>query len=127
MDVFIVANVVAAIAGAVVVLLFWMPCAPRPSRVRTAAVETKVIRQAAELWQNVDVTTEGACPSLSDLVATKKLDPHRTVDPWGSPYQIDCAEGEVHALSPGRDRKLHTPDDIRDDMKRADLDAIENR
>lgn len=122
-DVLVVSAFAATISGLV---LLTGVCKPPPSRVQTAAWGAAMIEQAAELWIHLD-GTPGACPSLSDLVHTRKMDRSRTEDPWGSPYQITCAADGVHVTSSGRDRLFNTPDDIHDRMKPAELEAIERR
>jgi len=34
------------------------------------------------------------------------------IDPWGTPYQIQCDQGQVLVFSPGPDKQAGTADDI---------------
>jgi hypothetical protein len=122
-DVLVVSAIAASIAGVALMLPIG---APGPSKIKTAAQHAMAIRLAAELWQNLDGRPD-ACPSLADLVETKKIGREKTEDPWGSPYQIICDSSGVHVRSPGRDRKWNTADDIKDSMKPAEIEALERR
>ena len=112
-EVLIVVSIMALIAGGATLLVFpeW-----KRARVRAAIVGASTIRQAAQNYMNLDAETELArCPSVDDLVATKKIDKGKTADPWGSTYKVACEDGDVHVSSPGHDRRDNTPDDLRDD------------
>jgi hypothetical protein len=61
---------------------------------------------------------------VSDLVAARKLEAQRVRVPWGTAYGVTCEGDEVHGVSAGRDRQPRTPDDVRDDVKPAEVDAI---
>lgn len=121
-EVLIVVAIMAAIAGAVTFV-----AVPEHNRakIRLAAVGAATIREAAITWREVDDgAAVGACPSIDDLVAARKLDRLKTDDPWGSGYKIVCEGENIHVISPGRDRKHGTPDDIHEGMKSAELEAI---
>ena len=120
-EVLIVLAIMSLIAGGAAILVF-----PQfaKAKVQTAVLDAGTIRKAAELHQNLD-NVEG-CPSVQDLVASKKLESGKTNDPWGRPYKVICADGEVHVVSLGKDGKEGTPDDIRDDLKRSDIERIAN-
>lgn len=122
-EVLIVVAIMAVISGAVTIV------ASREharAKIRMAAIGASTIKEAAVIWRDVDAPAEG-CPSLAELVSAKKLDPRKIEDPWGSPYQIVCDGDDLHVVSPGRDRKAHTPDDVSDGMKPAELEAIASR
>ncbi|HTQ07107.1 MAG TPA: hypothetical protein VMI54_24790, partial [Polyangiaceae bacterium] len=68
-------------------------------------------RQAASQWRATNNETE--CPSISQLVQDKLLDPGQaTADPWGQPFGISCTDEDVIVVSNGPDRKRGTKDDI---------------
>lgn len=60
---------------------------------------------------------------MQDLIAAKTLRASRSDDPWGKRYNVVCGD-ELHGVSSGRDRKLDTLDDVRDDVKAPDVDRI---
>jgi hypothetical protein len=35
------------------------------------------------------------------------------IDPWGTPYQVECDPDKVHVFSMGPDKRAGTADDIR--------------
>jgi general secretion pathway protein G len=122
-EVLIVVAIMAAISG--VVGVFAIPMLAK-SRVRTAAMGASAVREAAKVYREIDLEGDGvSCPTVDDLVRTKKLEAHRVDDPWGSRYQVLCEEdGELHGLSSGKDRRPHTRDDVRDDVKGPDVERI---
>jgi len=121
-EVLIVVAIMAMIAGAVTLVAF-----PelRKARVRTAAMGAAAVRDAANIYQEVDLVEDGpACPSVHDLVAARKLLPGKTADPWGRSYRVLCEEKDMHGASNGRDGKPDTPDDVRDDIAPGDVARI---
>jgi len=117
-EVLIVVAIMAVIAGSAVFLV--IPQLGK-AKVKTTHGSAQTIRQAADVHMNVD---GGECPTIADLVAAKKLDRNKTDDPFGTPFKITCAEGEIRVVSAGKDKKEGTPDDIRDDMKLSELEKI---
>lgn len=120
-EVLIVVAIMAVIAGGATLLVF-----PQfnKARIEAAVVGASTIKQAAELYINLDATDD-QCPTMQDLVQTKKIDSQKTDDPWGKPYRVVCEEGgEIHAASDGKDRQEGTEDDIRDDFKPTDVKRV---
>ena len=121
-EVLIVVAIMAVISGGVTLVAFPLY---KESRIKIAAQGCMTVRQAAELYQNLEGSAD-QCPTIQDLVTSKKLDGKRTEDPWNVTYKIDCGEGEIHAVSAGNDRKFGTQDDLRDDFKDADIKRVKN-
>jgi general secretion pathway protein G len=119
-EVLIVVSIMAVISGGAVVLAFPLY---KEARIKTAVVSAKEIKKAAQLYQEMDATTEG-CPTIQDLVTAKRLDLTTANDPWGKPFRIVCGEGDIRVLSSGNDRKDGTPDDIRDDFSPTDVKRV---
>jgi general secretion pathway protein G len=119
-EVLIVVAIMALIAGGATLVAFPLY---KESQIKSAKVSCEAVRQAAELYINLEGSAD-QCPTIQDLVTSKKLDAKKTDDPWNTPYKIDCSEGEVHAISAGRDKKFGTPDDVRDDFKDADIKRV---
>jgi general secretion pathway protein G len=121
-EVLIVVAIMATIAGAVTLVAF-----PelRKARVHTAAMGALAVREAAQIYKEVDLVEDApACPSVQDLVATRKLAPDKTADPWGTPFRVLCEDQDFHGVSNGRDHKPDTADDVRDDIRPADVERI---
>lgn len=121
-EVLIVVAIMAVISGGVTLVAFPLY---KESRIKIAAQGCMTVRQAAELYQNLEGSAD-VCPTIPDLVTSKKLDGKRTEDPWNTTYKLECTEGEIHAVSAGNDRKFGTPDDIRDDFKDVDIKRVKN-
>lgn len=122
----IAAVVVVAIGVAVVGKIFVLPAGSGgPSKVREAAIGALEVHKAAETFLALEAPSPGDCPKVQDLVTAKRLDASKTKDPWGAPYEIRCDGDFIRALSPGRDGKLGTPDDVHDAMTGTDLAAVE--
>ena len=119
-EVLIVVSIMAVISGGAVVLAFPLY---KEARIKTAVVSAKEIKKAAQLYQEMDATTEG-CPTIADLVSAKRIDSNTANDPWGKPFRIVCGEGDIRVLSAGNDRKENTPDDVRDDFTPVDVKKI---
>lgn len=119
-EVLIVVAIMAVIAGGATLLVFPQF---KKAKIESAVVGASTIKQAAELYINLDAQGE-ECPTMKDLVDSKKIDSSKTDDPFGKPYRIVCADGDVRVYSDGNDRKEGTPDDIRDDMKPTDVKKI---
>lgn len=121
-EVLIVVAIMAVISGGVTLVAFPLY---KESRIKIGVQGCQVVRQAAELYQNLDGSAD-QCPSIQDLVTSKKLDGKKIDDPWGSPYKIDCSQGEIHGISAGNDKKFGTADDLRDDFKAAEIAKVKN-
>ncbi|MEP7121776.1 MAG: type II secretion system protein [Byssovorax sp.] len=119
-EVLIVVSIMAVISGGAVVLAFPLY---KEARIKTAVVSAKEIKKAAQLYQEMDATGDG-CPTIQDLVTSKRLDLNTANDPWGKPFRIVCGEGDIRVLSAGNDRKEGTPDDIRDDFTPVDVKRV---
>jgi general secretion pathway protein G len=107
-EVLIVVAIIAMVAGGVTVFAL-----PRYRDAQKSGAETgaRVIRAAVQNWQATN--NEVTCPSISQLVQEKQLDPGaNTSDPWGSAYSLSCSEDDVTVISAGPDKKKGTKDDI---------------
>jgi general secretion pathway protein G len=122
-EVLIVVAIMSVIAGMVTLVAF--PELKR-ARIRTAALSGKAVRQAAELYREVDLGGDrSSCPTVENLAAARRLDAKASGDPWGSRFHVECVEeDDLRAISPGSDRRLRTPDDVRDDVSPAEIEAI---
>ncbi len=119
-EVLIVVAIMAVISGGVTLVAFPIY---KETRIKLAVQGCQAVRNAAELYQNLEATTD-ACPTIQDLVSSKKLDGKKISDPWGMDYNVVCAEGEIHGVSAGNDRKFGTQDDVRDDFKDVDVKRV---
>jgi general secretion pathway protein G len=121
-EVLIVVAIMAVISGGVTLVAFPLY---KESRIKIGVQGCLVVRQAAELYQNLEGSAD-QCPTIQDLVTSKKLDGKKTEDPFNTTYKIDCSEGEIHGISAGNDKKFGTQDDLRDDFKDADIKRVKN-
>lgn len=119
LEVLVAIAIIGVLGGAVAFALF-----PKlaESRVKTAVQSAKTIRTAALSYQNLDGAD--GCPTVGDLVKSKNIDAQNTTDPWGSEFKIVCAEGDVRVISPGKDKKDSTADDVRDDFRNSDIKRV---
>ncbi len=107
-EVLIVVAIIAMVAGGVTV--FALP-RYREAQVRSAETWARTIRAAIQNWQAA--SNETGCPTVSQLVQEKHLDPGTsTKDPWGQEFTLSCTEDEVFVTSNGPDKKKGTKDDI---------------
>jgi general secretion pathway protein G len=107
-EVLIVVAILAMIAGGVA--FFALPQYQK-AQVQTAKSAARIMRQAVSQWQATNNETN--CPTMSQLVQEKLLDPGQTTnDPWGQPFTLSCSEDGVMVLSNGPDKKKGTKDDI---------------
>ncbi len=107
-EVLIVVAIVAMVAGGVTV--FALP-KYREAQVKSAETWARTIRAAIQNWQAS--TNETSCPTISQLVQEKHLDPGTsTKDPWGQEFILNCTEDEIFVISQGPDKKKGTKDDI---------------
>lgn len=75
-----------------------------------AVRDARRIREAAVEWREGNPR---GCPTLTQLQHERKLSSQaRTDDPWGSRYRVACTESGIVVLSPGRDQKPGTADDV---------------
>jgi len=98
---------------------------PKLARAKLDAAQqsAKTIRDATSNYMEIESIAE--CPTVKQLLDAKQIKADATDDPWGTPFRIVCEEdGEVHVYSSGKDKKEGTPDDIRDDFKKSQLDAL---
>jgi general secretion pathway protein G len=108
-EVLIVVAIIAMVAGGVAV--FALPRF-RESQISSSRTGARVIRTAIQNWQAA--TNETTCPTISQLIQEKHLDPgQNNNDPWGQPYILQCTDDEVIVISGGPDKKKGTKDDIR--------------
>ncbi|MFO0554893.1 MAG: prepilin-type N-terminal cleavage/methylation domain-containing protein [Polyangiaceae bacterium] len=119
-EVLIVVAIMAIIAGGATLLVFPQF---KKARVEAAKVGAEAVRQAAELYMNTDAEG-GACPTVQDLVAAKKLDAKKVDDPWGKPYRVVCEGDDIRVWSNGRDGKEGSPDDVADDFKPSQIKEV---
>jgi general secretion pathway protein G len=121
-EVLIVVAIMAVISGGVTLVAFPLY---KKAKVDAAMVGCHAVKQAADLYQNLEGTAD-ACPTINDLVKSKKIEASKTEDPWGVTYRIDCSEGEVRVYSSGNDRKPGTPDDLRDNFSPAEVKKVKD-
>jgi general secretion pathway protein G len=107
-EVLIVVAIIAMVAGGVA---FYALPRFKESQIKSAETGARVIRQAVQSWQMS--TGESSCPTVSQLVQEKQLDPGaNTNDPWAQAYVLNCTEDDVIVTSTGPDKKKGTKDDI---------------
>ena len=107
-EVLIVVAIIAMVAGGVTV--FALP-RYREAQIRSCETWARTIRAAVQNWQAA--TNETSCPTISQLLHEKHLDPGTsTKDPWNQDFTLNCTEDEVYVLSSGPDKKKGTKDDI---------------
>ena len=87
-EVLIVLAIMALIAGSAVFLVF--PELAK-AKISTTALSAATIKKAAELYINIDGASN--CPTVDDLVNSRKLEKGKTNDSWGTPFKIECKEG----------------------------------
>lgn len=119
-EVLIVVAIMAVISGGVTLVAFPLY---NEARIKMGVQGCQTVRQAAELYQNLDGSSD-ICPTVQDLITSRKIDKNHSDDPWNKPYRIDCSEGVIHVYSNGRDGRPATPDDLRDDFKPMDIKRV---
>lgn len=108
-EIMIVVAIIAMVAGGVAVVA--MP-KMKEAQVKSAETGARVIRNAVNQWQLAE-NEYGTCPTVAQLIQDKQLDAgQNTVDPWGEPYTVTCADDEVIVASTGPDKKKGSKDDI---------------
>jgi general secretion pathway protein G len=107
-EVLIVVAILAMVAGGVAA--FALPKF-REAQKTQAETGARVMRTAISQWQAAN--NETTCPTISQLVQEKHLDPGQsTNDPWAQPYTLVCSDDEITVISSGPDKKRGTKDDI---------------
>lgn len=107
-EVLIVVAILAMVAGGVAAFAL-----PKFKEAQKSQAETgaRVMRTAIQQWQAAN--SESTCPSISQLVQEKHIDPGQsTNDPWAQPYTFVCSDDDVTVISAGPDKKKGTKDDI---------------
>jgi general secretion pathway protein G len=121
-EVLIVVAIMAVISGGVTLVAFPLY---KKAKVDTGMVGVRTMKNAAELYQNLDGTSD-SCPTLQNLIQSKKIQGSQSDDPWQSAYRIDCSQGEIRVYSNGNDRKPGTPDDLADNFTSADIKRVKD-
>ena len=107
-EVLIVVAIIAMVAGGVAV--FALP-KYKEAQIKNAETGARIVRTAIQQWQAAN--NETTCPTMSQLVQEKQLDPGQsTNDSWNQPYSLTCTDDEVIVASNGPDKKKGTKDDI---------------
>src|SRR6478609_10955207 len=107
-EVLIVVAIIAMVAGGVAV--FALPRF-KEAQIKNAETGARVVRGAIQQWQYSN--NETSCPTISQLVQEKQLDPGQsTKDSWNQDYTLTCTDEEVIVSSAGPDKKKGTKDDI---------------
>ncbi len=107
-EVLIVVAIIAMVAGGVAV--FALP-KYKEAQIKQAETGARVVRTAVQQWQAAN--NETSCPTISQLVQEKQLDPGQsTKDSWNQDYTLTCTDDEVIVSSMGPDKKKGTKDDI---------------
>jgi len=107
-EVLIVVAIIAMVAGGVAV--FALP-RYKEAQIKNAETGARIVRTAIQQWQSAN--NETSCPTISQLVQEKQLDPGQsTKDSWNQDYTLTCTEDEVIVQSNGPDKKKGTKDDI---------------
>jgi general secretion pathway protein G len=107
-EVLIVVAIIAMVAGGVAV--FALP-RYKEAQIKNAETGARIVRTAVQQWQSAN--NETSCPTISQLVQEKQLDPGQsTKDSWNQDYSLTCTDDEVTVSSAGPDKKKGTKDDI---------------
>jgi general secretion pathway protein G len=107
-EVLIVVAIIAMVAGGVAV--FALP-KYKEAQIKNAETGARIVRTAIQQWQAAN--NETSCPTMSQLVQEKQLDPGQTTkDSWNQDYTLTCTDDEVIISSNGPDKKKGTKDDI---------------
>lgn len=107
-EVLIVVAIIAMVAGGVAV--FALP-RYKDAQIKNAETGARIVRTAVQQWQSAN--NETSCPTISQLVQEKQLDPGQsTKDSWNQDFTLTCTDDEVIISSNGPDKKKGTKDDI---------------
>ena len=105
MEILVVITLIALLSGAVGMSVMNHL---KATRIRLAGLDAGEVRQAARVFE----LNEGYCPSMEQLLRSDAFDDEtRTLDPWDTPFRLECSDGP-RAFSAGPDREFGTPDDI---------------
>jgi general secretion pathway protein G len=99
------------VAGAVVggIVVYQQPKSGARD-VDVAVKDAQRIHDAVVDWR---ADNPSGCPTLSRLQQDRKLAlDARTDDPWGQRFRVDCSGDTIRVISPGRDGKANTRDDV---------------
>lgn len=76
----------------------------------TALQRAAKIHDAAEAWRR---DNPSGCPTLSTLVHDQHLSSDSDgEDPWGSRFRVRCGSEDITVVSPGKDGRAGTGDDV---------------
>jgi len=104
--------IVGIIGLAVLGVFLFNRAAELKAQTREARTQCNAIRMATLLYKSAH---PGGCPTVVQLEADGELDPSFSgTDPWGSSFKVQCTREDAACTSPGPDRTLGTPDDIRE-------------
>lgn len=119
-EVLIVLAIMALIAGSAVFLVF--PQLAK-AKIDTTVLSAQTIKKAVELYKNIDGAD--GCPTVDDLVNARKLEKGKTNDPWGTPFVVECKEGdEIRVISAGKDKRAGSADDVSSEFTKADIERV---
>lgn len=77
----------------------------------TATVDARRVLIAAQSWR--EQSAAAGCPTLTLLKRDGSLEADaRTDDAWGERFRVVCTGEATRVVSPGRDGKLRTDDDV---------------
>src|SRR3979490_1019896 len=90
-EVLIVVAIIAMVAGGVAV--FALP-KYKEAQIKNAETGARIVRTAVQQWQAAN--NETSCPTISQLVQEKQLDPGQsTKDSWNQDFSLTCTDDEV--------------------------------
>lgn len=78
------------------------------ANVRTPEDDYNPLCDGVERWR----LERHLCPTVNELETARYIDPSNAMDPWGSPYLIECVGDLIKTHSLGPDRQLNTQDDV---------------
>ena len=121
-EVLIVVAIMSLVAGMAVMVAY---PEMKKARVRVASIGASSVREAAKSYREIDLGGDAAvCPTVSDLVAARKMDPKKRLDPWGMDYVIACVDDDIDAFSTGVDKRAGTQDDVHSDLRPVEIERI---
>jgi general secretion pathway protein G len=81
-------------------------------RFQLARTQGQNLRSSARTWK-MQNTESDECPTFEALRKASLADKVDPADPWGKKWKIVCTESDIAVISPGKDTKEGTEDDIR--------------
>ena len=106
-EIMIVVIIMAMIATAVGVAV--LPAFTK-SQIKQAKSDAMAVRSAVEMYL---AESPGECPDVKALVEEDFLNKSaRSVDPWGTDFEIECEGSDVTVRSAGPDKEWGGEDDI---------------